>query len=39
MSPWPSISRRDDGIDYLVTEYVPGITLDSKLAGRAAPGR
>jgi eukaryotic-like serine/threonine-protein kinase len=25
---------RDDGIDYLVTEYVPGITLDSKLAGR-----
>jgi eukaryotic-like serine/threonine-protein kinase len=28
---------RDDGIDYLVTEYVPGITLDSKLAGRPLP--
>ena len=23
----------DSGVDYLVTEYVPGITLDSKLAG------
>jgi eukaryotic-like serine/threonine-protein kinase len=28
---------RDDGIDYLVTEYVPGLTLDSKLAGRPLP--
>ena len=28
---------RDDGIDYLVTEYVPGITLDSKIAGRPLP--
>jgi tetratricopeptide (TPR) repeat protein len=27
----------DDGIDYLVTEYVPGVTLDSKLAGRPLP--
>jgi len=25
---------RDAGIDYLVTEYVPGMTLDAKLAGR-----
>ncbi len=25
---------RDDGIDYLVTEYVPGLTLEAKLAGR-----
>src|SRR6266478_918651 len=24
----------DDGIDYLVTEYVPGLTLEAKLAGR-----
>jgi serine/threonine protein kinase len=24
----------DNGVDYLVTEYVPGTTLDSKLAGR-----
>jgi serine/threonine protein kinase/tetratricopeptide (TPR) repeat protein len=24
----------DDGFDYLVTEYVPGLTLDSKLAGQ-----
>ena len=27
----------DEGIDYLVTEYVPGLTLDSKLAGRPLP--
>jgi eukaryotic-like serine/threonine-protein kinase len=25
---------RDHGFDYLVTEYVPGITLNAKLAGR-----
>jgi tetratricopeptide (TPR) repeat protein len=25
---------RDQGFDYLVTEYVPGITLNAKLAGR-----
>jgi tetratricopeptide (TPR) repeat protein len=25
---------QDNGINYLVTEYVPGITLDAKLAGR-----
>jgi tetratricopeptide (TPR) repeat protein len=28
---------RDDNIDYLVTEYVPGLTLDAKLAGRPLP--
>ncbi len=28
---------RDDGIDYLVTEYVPGLTLDAKLGGRPLP--
>src|SRR5580693_3865877 len=28
---------RDDGIDYLVTEYVPGLTLEAKLAGRPLP--
>ena len=28
---------RDNGIDYLVTEYVPGLTLEVKLAGRALP--
>jgi serine/threonine protein kinase/tetratricopeptide (TPR) repeat protein len=28
---------RDNGIDYLVTEYVPGLTLEAKLAGRALP--
>src|SRR2546423_4382249 len=27
----------DDGIDYLVTEYVPGVTLEAKLAGRFLP--
>src|SRR5437868_4380577 len=27
----------DDGIDYLVTEYVPGLTLEAKLAGRSLP--
>ncbi len=28
---------RDAGIDYLVTEYVPGLTLEAKLAGRPLP--
>ena len=28
---------RDNGIDYLVTEYVPGLTLDAKIAGRPLP--
>ena len=28
---------RDNGIDYLVTEYVPGLTLDAKLAGHPLP--
>jgi tetratricopeptide (TPR) repeat protein len=28
---------RDHGIDYLVTEYVPGLSLDAKLAGRPLP--
>ncbi len=28
---------RDSGIDYLVTEYVPGVTLETKLAGRPLP--
>ena len=28
---------QDNGIDYLVTEYVPGVTLDAKLAGRPLP--
>jgi tetratricopeptide (TPR) repeat protein len=28
---------RDQGVDYLVTEYVPGITLNAKIAGRALP--
>ncbi|MGA7683453.1 MAG: tetratricopeptide repeat protein [Terriglobales bacterium] len=28
---------RDQGFDYLVTEYVPGITLNAKLAGRPLP--
>src|ERR1700686_3607022 len=27
----------DNGINYLVTEYVPGLTLDAKLAGRPLP--
>ena len=27
----------DQGIDYLITEYVPGVTLDVKIAGRALP--
>lgn len=27
----------DNGMDYLVTEYIPGITLDAKIAGRALP--
>jgi len=27
----------DAGIDYLVTEYVPGLTLKNKIAGRALP--
>ncbi len=25
---------RDNGIDYLITEYVPGVTLNAKIAGR-----
>jgi len=25
---------QDNGVDYLVTEYVPGLTLEAKLAGR-----
>jgi eukaryotic-like serine/threonine-protein kinase len=28
-----------NGIDYLVTEYVPGLTLDAKLAGHPLPER
>jgi tetratricopeptide (TPR) repeat protein len=28
---------RENGIDYLVTEYVPGHTLDAKLEGRPLP--
>ncbi len=28
---------QDKGIDYLVTEYVPGLTLEAKLAGRPLP--
>ncbi|MGB9073489.1 MAG: tetratricopeptide repeat protein [Terriglobales bacterium] len=28
---------RDGGIDYLVTEYVPGLTLSAKIAGRLLP--
>jgi tetratricopeptide (TPR) repeat protein len=28
---------QDNGITYLVTEYVPGLTLDAKLAGRPLP--
>jgi eukaryotic-like serine/threonine-protein kinase len=28
---------QDNGIDYLVTEYVPGLTLDTKLANRPLP--
>src|SRR5512135_3153353 len=27
----------DGGVDFLVTEYIPGITLDTKLAGGALP--
>jgi eukaryotic-like serine/threonine-protein kinase len=27
----------DNGIDFLVTEYIPGVTLDAKLAGGALP--
>jgi tetratricopeptide (TPR) repeat protein len=27
----------DDGTNYLVTEYVPGLTLDTKVAGRPLP--
>jgi serine/threonine-protein kinase len=27
----------DNGIDYLVTEFVPGLTLEAKLAGRPLP--
>jgi serine/threonine-protein kinase len=28
---------QDNGIDYLVTEYVPGLTLEAKIAGRPLP--
>jgi serine/threonine-protein kinase len=28
---------QDDGMDYLVTEYVPGLTIEAKLAGRPLP--
>src|SRR5271168_88073 len=28
---------QDGGIDYLVTEYVPGLTLEAKLTGRPLP--
>jgi len=28
---------QDNGIDYLVTEYVPGLTLEARLAGRPLP--
>lgn len=27
----------DNGIDYLITEYVPGLTLNAKIAGRPLP--
>ena len=27
----------DDGVDYLVTEYVPGLSLDAKIGGRPLP--
>ena len=27
----------DQGLDYLVTEFVPGLTLEAKLAGRPLP--
>lgn len=27
----------DNGVDYLVTEYIPGVTLDAKLAAGALP--
>ena len=30
---------QDNGTNYLVTEYVPGLTLDAKLAGRPLPER
>jgi eukaryotic-like serine/threonine-protein kinase len=30
---------QDNGIDYLVTEYVPGVTLDAKLGGHPLPER
>src|SRR5882724_605890 len=29
----------DEGLDFLVTEYIPGITLDAKLAAGALPER
>jgi eukaryotic-like serine/threonine-protein kinase len=28
-----------DGIDFLVTEYIPGVNLDAKIAGRPLPGK
>jgi serine/threonine-protein kinase len=27
----------DNGVDYLVTEYIPGVTLDTRIAGRPLP--
>jgi serine/threonine protein kinase len=30
---------QDGGIDYLVTEYVPGLTLEAKLTGCASTGQ
>src|SRR6202040_725153 len=29
----------EEGVDFLVTEYIPGVTLDAKLAGGAMPER
>jgi len=29
----------DNGIDFLVTEYIPGLSLDSKIAGRPLPAQ
>lgn len=30
---------RDKGVDFLVTEYIPGLNLDAKIAGRPLPPR
>jgi eukaryotic-like serine/threonine-protein kinase len=29
----------DKGVEFLVTEYIPGLSLDAKIAGRALPAR